>query len=65
MFGKRIVNLWLDIPFYKKFEARRFQAGNCSFGAFFYTLHIIVDTGVFLSSSGQTAMVTLQPLVLA
>lgn len=65
MFGKKAVKLWLDIPFYEKFEARRFQAGNCSFGGFFYTLHIIVDTGVFLSSRGKPPMVTLQPLVLA
>ena len=62
--GKSFVNLWLNIPFHKMFEARRLQADNCSFGASLCTLHIIVDTGVFLSSSGKRPKVTLQPLIL-
>lgn len=64
MFGKSFVNLWLNIPFHEKFEARRLQADNCSFGAPLCILQIIVDTGVFLSSTGEMPKVTLQSLIL-
>lgn len=64
MFGKSFVNLWLNIPFHEKFEARRLQADNCSFGAPLCILQIIVNTGVFLSSSGEMPKVTLQSLIL-
>lgn len=64
MFGKSFVNLWLNIPFRKKFEARGLCADDGGFGAPLCTLHIIVDTGVFLCSTGKMLKVTLQSLIL-
>lgn len=64
MFGKSFVNLRLSIPFHTKFEAGRLQADSCRFGASLCILHIVVDRGAFLSSSGTMPQVTLQSLVL-